>query len=113
MYTDLGKEETNKTFRRIKEESARYVEENNCVLGLVFSTIGFYIEDKHSKDLLTSLEAPLSDPTMAHYYHITTEGKFINYPQLVADITSHPKIAAVLINEYDRDMFYKAEEIKE
>ena len=41
---------------------------------------------------------------MAHHYHITTEGKFINYPQLVADITSHPRIAAVLVNEDDDDM---------
>ena len=49
---------------------------------------------------------------MAHYYHITTEGKFINYPQLVADITSHSKIAAVLINEYDGDMRRKALFIK-
>ena len=87
------------TFRRIKEESARYVEENNCGLGLVFSTIGFTIDNIDRQDLLTSLEAPLSDLTMAHHYSITTEGKFINYSQLVADITSHPKIAAVLINE--------------
>ena len=79
MYTDLSKEETNETFRRIKEESARYVEENNCRLGLVFSTIGFSINiDKH-KNLLNSLEAPLSDPTIVHYYSITTDGNLINY----------------------------------
>ena len=44
VFTDLSKEETNETFRRIKEESARYVAQNNCGLGLVFSTIGFWIE---------------------------------------------------------------------
>ena len=56
--------------------------------------------DKH-QNLLKSLGAPLDDKTIAHYYSITTDGKFINYSQLVADITSHPKIAAVLINEHD------------
>ena len=112
MFTDLSKEETNETFRRIKEESATYVEDNNCRLGLVFSTIGFFINIDCNEDLLDSLEAPLSDPTMAHYYHITTEGKFINYPQLVVDITSHPKIAAVLINEYDWHMWGKAKQIE-
>ena len=40
---------------------------------------------------------------MALYYSITTEGKLINYSQLVADITSHPSIAAVLIHEFDDD----------
>ena len=49
---------------------------------------------------------------MAHHYHITTEGKFINYSQLVADITSHPKIAAVLVAESDHDMWIKARDIE-
>ena len=63
-------------------------------------------------DLLIELDAPLSDTTMAHYYAITTEGKFLNYSQLVADITSHPSIAAVLIHEENDYMCEKAEEIK-
>ena len=49
---------------------------------------------------------------MAHHYAITTEGKFINFSQLVADITSHPSIVAVLIHEYDLDMDGRARYIK-
>ena len=40
VFTDLSKEETIETFRRIKEESVKYTEENNCTLGLVFCSIG-------------------------------------------------------------------------
>ena len=101
VFTDLSKEETIETFRRIKEESVKFTEENNCTLGLVFSTIGFGLGVEERKDQLLFRDAPLSDTTMAHFYAITTAGKFINYSQLVADITSHPSIAAVLIHEYD------------
>ena len=112
MFTDLSKEETIETFRRIKEESVKFTEENNCTLGLVFSTIGFGLDVEDRKDLLLLRDAPLSDTTMAHFYAITTAGKFINYSQLVADITSHPSIAAVLIHEFDMDMKIKANEIE-
>ena len=45
---------------------------------------------------------------MAHVYSVTNDGKFVNYSQLVADITSHPSIAAVLVHEYDMDILSEA-----
>ena len=105
MFTDLSKEETIETFRRIKEDSIKYTEVNNCKLGLLCYDIGFQFNKMEHNDLLSELDAPLSDTTMAHYYSITTEGKLINYSQLVADITSHPSIAAVLIHEIDGEMY--------
>ena len=41
VFTDLSREETIETFRKIKVDSIKYTEENNCTLGLVFCTIGF------------------------------------------------------------------------
>ena len=40
-FIDLSKEDTIKTFRRIKEDAAKFTQENDCRLGLIFSTIGF------------------------------------------------------------------------
>lgn len=72
---------------------------------MFFVDIGFRIwPNTMSFKLLEELDAPLSDTTMFHYYAISTEGKFINYAQLVADITSHPSIAAFLIHERDECM---------
>ena len=44
VFIDLSKEETLETFRRIKEDSVKFTEENNCKLGLFFVGIGFQIE---------------------------------------------------------------------
>ena len=74
--------------------------------------IGFQLAKKREDCVLSELDAPLSDTTMAHYYSITTEGKVVNYSQLVADITSHPSIAAVLFHEYNLDMQSRARKIK-
>ena len=46
VFIDLSKEETIETFRRIKEDAAKFTLENNCKLGLIFSTIGFSLKDK-------------------------------------------------------------------
>ena len=105
VFTDLSKNETLEIFSGIKEDSVKFTEENNCRLGLFFVSIGFQCDVDQNSELLSSLDAPLSDTTMAHHYAITTEGKMINYPQLVADITSHPSIAAVLIHELDYEIY--------
>ena len=63
VFIDLSKEETLETFFRIKEDSIKFTEENNCKLGLFFVNIGFMIE---SYFLKKELDAPFSDTTMAH-----------------------------------------------
>ena len=47
---------------------------------------------------------------MAHHYWPTTTGEMLNYPQLVADLTSHPSLSAVLIHEFDEGMLEKVDE---
>ena len=49
---------------------------------------------------------------MAHNYAITTEGQLLNYSQLVADITSHPSIVAILIHDCENQISSKEREIK-
>ena len=63
-------------------------------------TIGYRLDSYHRK-LLTQLGAPLSDKTMAHHYCLTTIGEVLNMPQLVANLTSHPLLSAILIHERD------------
>ena len=70
-------------------------------------TIGYRLDDidiygkDHAKSLLTELEAPLSDTTIAQHYNVTRAGELLNMPQLVADLASHPSLSAVLIPEWD------------
>ena len=67
-------------------------------------SIGFRIERSmygSSLKLLNELELPLSNKTIAHHYNITTTGELLEFPQLVADLASHPSLFAVLINEKD------------
>ena len=49
VFTDLSKEETIETFRRIKEDSIKYTEENNCKLGLFCVDIGFQLTKNNSE----------------------------------------------------------------
>ena len=62
------------------------------------------MEDEANTSLLEEREAPLSDTTVAHHYCPTTTGEVLNYPQLVANLTSHPSLSAILIQEHDDDM---------
>ena len=68
-------------------------------------SIGFRILDKddfqehvHTR-LLTELEAPLSNTTMAHHYNLTTTGEALNLSQLFADLVSHQSLSAILVHE--------------
>ena len=115
VLIDQSKVETIETIKRIKEESVRFAEKNDCNIGHVFVSVGFRLINEGPKDpfgdeyglnhkhLLTELEAPLSETTMAHHYNITTKGELLNLPQLVADLTSHPFLSAVLIHEETGD----------
>ena len=109
-FVDLSKAETTKTIKSIKEDSAKFSDQNNSNVIHVFVTIGFLIVSKFTGgiSLLTEVEAPLADTTMAHFYSPTTTGEMLNYSQLVADLTSHPSLLALLINEHDGDMEMKA-----
>ena len=87
----------------IKAASVKHAEEKKCKIAHIFATIGFRLDDKiwkgdnHVKSLLTELEAPLSNTTMAHHYNVTRTGELVNMPQIVADLASHLALSAVLI----------------
>ena len=99
--------------QRIKEDSVKYVRENKCKIAHIFVSIGFRLDgDGFHKSLLTELNAPLSNTTMAHHYNVTRTGELVNMPQLVADLPSQYSLSAVFIQEYDIDMLLKAREIK-
>ena len=100
-FVDLSKAETTKTIKSIKENSAEFADQNDCNVGHIFVTIGFMLSHSCSKYLLTEVEAPFARTTMGFWYYPTTTGEVLNYPQLIADLTSHPSLSAVLIQEND------------
>ena len=114
VFPDLSMAETIKKVQRIKVCSVKHAEEKKCKIAHIFVTIGFRLDDKDEdghdchKYLLTKMEAPLPNTKMAHHYNVTKTGELINMPLLVADLASHLSLSAVLIQEYDWDMFKKA-----
>ena len=114
MFTDLSKAETIKEVQLIKAGSVKQTEEKSCKIAHIFVTIGIRLDDKsyegrdRHKSLLTELAAPLSNTTMAHHYNVTRTGELVNMPQIVADLASPLALSAVLIQEWDRDMYKKA-----
>ena len=72
IITDKSKAEIMSKVLSIKDNAEKLVKDSNCKLGLVFCTIGFMIWETDHKDLLTKIEAPLQDKTLAHHYVLTT-----------------------------------------
>ena len=78
IITDQSKAEIIKKFRDIKEKAEESIKESKCRLGIFFICIGFMIWEEDHSDLLTELEAPLEDKSLAHHYPLTTEGEAVN-----------------------------------
>ena len=118
VFIDLSKAETIKEVQSIKAASVKQAEEKKCKIAHIFVTIGFRVDDKDDygndrhKSLLTELEAPLSNTTMAQHYNVTRTGELVNMPQIVADLANHLALSAVLIQEWDDKMYDKTKEIK-
>ena len=104
--------------QHIKAVSVKQAEEKKCNIAHIFATIGFRLDDKYydgserHKSLLTELGAPLSNTTMAQHYNVTRTGELVNMPQIVADLASHLALSAVLIQEYDYEMYKEARYIE-
>ena len=85
------------------------MQEERTSLGAIIVVMGLMLDYKNQ---LIDLGAPLENKNYRHDYHVTTEGDLVCYNQLCSFLTQDQDVVCTLINQYDREMWYEADEIK-
>ena len=83
LIIDSTKAEVMDFFKTVNQTVEQITREQGCRVGVFILSIGFRIYElidrykKNHKDLLTSLDAPLSDKNTLHDYQLTCEGEAV------------------------------------
>ena len=106
MFVDRTKAQTISAFQYINSKALKIIREENCRVGIFIVAIGLMISEKRNSELLTKLEAPLTDDKLIPFFHLTCAGEAVSMVQVSTWLANHPEINVALINQFDMKMYW-------